>query len=109
METRAATHGYNGADSGEVGLHKDLHATSCIIDKCGIECNRLRLQFEAQDDMAGSMTSTAEHCAVVLPSGSTPKQEEKTVGAPVEGTDGQQSSSSGKDYPGNIEPGLQIP
>lgn len=109
METRAATHRNNEAGSVEVGLHKDLHPTSYIIDQHGIECNRLQLQFEAQDDVAGSMSSTVEDCTVVLPSGSTSKQEEKTVGAPVEGNDGQQSSSSEKENHGNIEPGLQIP
>lgn len=104
METRTATHRYNGAGLVEVELHKDLRSASYTIDQHGIECNRLQLQLETQDQVAGSMSNTAEDCTVVLPSGTKLKQEENTAGAPVEGNDGLQSSSLEEDCSGNIEP-----
>lgn len=104
METRTATHRYNGAGFVEVGVHKDLHSASYTIDQHGIECNRLQLQFETQDQVAGSTSNTAEDCTVVLPSGTKLKQEENTAGAPVKGNDRPQSSSLEKDCSGNIEP-----
>ncbi|XP_067464116.1 HERV-H LTR-associating protein 2, partial [Thunnus thynnus] len=102
----AVSHRYNGAGL----VHKDLNTTaSYIIGQNGVECNRLQLQFEAQDELAGSMPKTAEDCPVDVPAGTKIEQEEKPVGPPVVGNDGLESSSLDKDGFGNIEPGLQIP
>lgn len=103
MET--ASHRYNGA-----GVHKDPNTTaSYIIGPHGIDCNRPQLQFEAQDELAGSTPKTAEECTVTVPAGTNTEQEETPVGPPVEGNDGLQSSSLDKDGFGNIEPRLHVP
>nr|XP_046267442.1 uncharacterized protein hhla2a.1 [Scatophagus argus] len=103
METRTASHRYNGTGFVENSLHKHLSTTALyIIGQHGIECNRL--QFEALDQLAGSTPNTAEECTVALPPGTEVGQEETTVALPVEGSDGLQSSSLEKDGLANIEP-----
>ncbi|XP_051258157.1 HERV-H LTR-associating protein 2 [Dicentrarchus labrax] len=84
-ETRTASHRHNGAGFVEGGLHKDLNATaSYIIGQHGVECNRLELQFEAQDELTDSTPNTAEDCTVALPAGAKIEPEEKPVGLPVD-------------------------
>ncbi|CAK6953814.1 hypothetical protein PFLUV_G00192410 [Scomber scombrus] len=101
-----ASHRYNGAGL----VHKDQNTTALYINRQhGVECNTLQLQFEAQDELSGSVPKTAEDCTVDVPAGTKIEEEEKTVGPPVEGNDGLQSSSLDKDGFGNIEPRLHIP
>lgn len=88
METRIASHRHN-----EAGL---------------VECNRLQVQFEAQNEMTGSLPKTAKYIAVALPPDTKIEQAEKSVGPPVEGNDRLQSISTEKDWFGNPEPGLHI-
>lgn len=94
METRIASHRCNGAGLVEHEPHKDLNTTdSYIVGQHGDESNRLQVQFDAQDEMTGSMPKTAEDIAVVLPLDTKIEQTEKPVGPPVEGNDGLKSSS----------------
>lgn len=110
METRTAPQRYNGACFLEGGLHKELNTiASYIVGQHEVECNGLQLQFEAQDELAGSTPNTAEDCTVASTPGTKIEQEEKPVGPPMEGNDGLHSSSLERDGFGNIEPGLHIP
>lgn len=54
--------------------------------------------MEAQDQVAGTVSSAAEDCTAVLPK---LKEEERQL---EEGSDGQQSSSLDKDCSENTEP-----
>ncbi|XP_049448139.1 HERV-H LTR-associating protein 2 [Epinephelus fuscoguttatus] len=107
METRSASHRYNGVSFVVGGIHKGVNTSaSYIIEEHGVECNSAQLQFEAQDEVTGSTPNTAEDCAVASPPGTEIEQEEKPVGPPAEGNDGSQSSSQERDGFGNTEPGL---
>ena len=104
-ETRRAPHRYNGAGHVEGGLHKGQTTTaSYIIGQHGVECNRIQLQFEAQDEQADTTPNTVEDCTVALP----PDTEEKPAGPPVEGNDGLQSNSPERDGFENTDPDLHI-
>lgn len=104
MDSRAASHRCNGAAINEGPLHK----ASYIVMQHGAECNRLQLQFEAQDEEAGSSGETAENLLV------TEQTEEEEQQQPGEGAvegDGDKLQSRGLEMDGSgcTNPGLQIP
>uniref|UniRef100_A0A7N9AKQ8 HERV-H LTR-associating 2a, tandem duplicate 2 n=1 Tax=Mastacembelus armatus TaxID=205130 RepID=A0A7N9AKQ8_9TELE len=78
------------------GLHKDLNTTaSYTIVQHGVECRRVQLQFEVQDEQGGSSPKTGEDLA--LPADTKTGQQETPIGIPVEGNDGLQSISLERD------------
>lgn len=98
METRIASHRHSEAGLVEHEPHKDLSITdSYILGQRGVECSRLQVQFEAQNEMTGSMPKTAQDISVALPPDTKIEQVEKPVGPPVEGNDRLQSISMEKD------------
>uniref|UniRef100_A0A3Q1G4K8 HERV-H LTR-associating 2a, tandem duplicate 2 n=1 Tax=Acanthochromis polyacanthus TaxID=80966 RepID=A0A3Q1G4K8_9TELE len=114
METRAASHRYNGTGLVEDGLHKDLNiAASYMIGQREDEFNGQPAQFEAQDEAqdeaAGCVPKTAEDLSAALPPDAEIDQEETAVEPPVEGNDGLQSSSLEMDGFENTEPGIYAP
>lgn len=110
VETSTASHRCNGAGYVEDGLHKTSNTVaSYIVTQNGVECNRLQLQFEAQDEQAGSSPKTTENCTVALPLDTKVEQEEKPEGPPAEGNDGLLSKNVERDGFGNTELCSHIP
>lgn len=109
MDPRSASHRFIGAGFVEGGLHKDPNASALyVIRQHGVECNRLQLQSEPEDEVAGSTPNTADDSTVAVPPGTKIDEEERPAGPHVEGKDGLQSSNLEKDGFGNMEPGIHI-
>ncbi|CAB1421265.1 unnamed protein product [Pleuronectes platessa] len=105
--TRTSSHRCNGAGLVDGGPHKALNTTaSYIIVQHGVECNRLQLQFEVQDELAGDSPKTAENFTVALLPDINIEREEKPEGPPEKEIDGLQSRSLETDGFGSTEPGL---
>uniref|UniRef100_A0A3B4YNG1 Ig-like domain-containing protein n=1 Tax=Seriola lalandi dorsalis TaxID=1841481 RepID=A0A3B4YNG1_SERLL len=103
MESRTASHRCNGAGLVEGGPHKALNTTaSYVIVQHGAECNRLELQFEAQDGVTGSSSERAESFTVTSQADTKTEEEEKAEEPPVEGNDGLQSSGLERDGFGSV-------
>lgn len=77
MDPRSASYRFNGAGFVEGGIHKDLSVSALyIIRQHGVDCNRLQLQSQPEDEVAGSMPNTADDSTVAVPPG-TKIDEEK--------------------------------
>lgn len=95
QQTQTASCRYNGAGLLEVGIHKDPHTASCVMVQRGAGGDFRRLQTEAQGDAVGRVSAAATDDSAAAVLSKSTREEEK----PMEGHDGQGSSSLGEDCP----------